>query len=548
MSATQTTNLGLNKPDRQDYVSVVSDINENMDRIDSSVGNIITPVFSPSTAYSVGDYVIYNRELYRFTTAHQAGSWNSSHVAKTNLAQESNSLKSAINSHTNIKDYFYKANTYMKDGVETSLSGYDLYKIPVSSNDVVFIGSVGNSAFWESLNQNYAVSVKKSDDSFARVNSATADWIFNATEKAALIIVPTDVVEIYVCVYSQNSASFSINETYDEFTHDSGKTGDIPYIITEKNAIKSHFYMRYGNDLFDVLADQTYILKIRAGDRLVFSGLETGYDHYGVFKASGDTDVIKISTATYIAQNDGVVCIYSKTGTDNYTIHITTGAYNASGINITSGGKKIVLVAGVIRNTGNGWEYINNSGHNPMNLATVSVNESGQIVIGYGFTAKKVLSLIVAPDETFANKYTFGGSVGLSDTLVNVCTLPKEIGGMVTYNTTTEQWNIANSDFTAASFNTTTGILTLSHEDLSDIPSVNKFYCSVSGRGCIAVMGDVADDYMNVMFLDNNGVSIKSPGSSTRLYALRHINSYKVDASDVVSNTGNIWIFGVMEV
>ena len=96
MSATQTTNLGLNKPDRQDYVSVVSDINQNMDMIDSSVGNIITPVFSPSTAYSVGDYVIYNRELYRFTTAHPAGAWNSSHVAKTNLAQESNSLKNAI--------------------------------------------------------------------------------------------------------------------------------------------------------------------------------------------------------------------------------------------------------------------------------------------------------------------------------------------------------------------------------------------------------------------------------------------------------------------
>ena len=112
MSATQTTNLGLNKPDRQDYVSVVSDINQNMDRIDSSVGNIITPVFSPSTAYSVGDYVIYNRELYRFTTAHPAGSWNSSHVVKTNFAQESNSLKSAITSaeETIVKNVFVPTN------------------------------------------------------------------------------------------------------------------------------------------------------------------------------------------------------------------------------------------------------------------------------------------------------------------------------------------------------------------------------------------------------------------------------------------------------
>lgn len=43
MSATHTTNLGLNKPARQDFVSVVSDINQNMDMIDSAIGNIITP-------------------------------------------------------------------------------------------------------------------------------------------------------------------------------------------------------------------------------------------------------------------------------------------------------------------------------------------------------------------------------------------------------------------------------------------------------------------------------------------------------------------------
>ena len=40
MSATQTTNLGLNKPDRSDYVSVVNDLNDNMDIIDAAYGNL----------------------------------------------------------------------------------------------------------------------------------------------------------------------------------------------------------------------------------------------------------------------------------------------------------------------------------------------------------------------------------------------------------------------------------------------------------------------------------------------------------------------------
>ena len=40
MAATHTTNLGLNKPDRQDYVSVVSDINDNMEKLDSVIGAV----------------------------------------------------------------------------------------------------------------------------------------------------------------------------------------------------------------------------------------------------------------------------------------------------------------------------------------------------------------------------------------------------------------------------------------------------------------------------------------------------------------------------
>lgn len=42
MSATHTTNLGLNKPDRQDYVSVVTDINDNMDMIDTALHGLDT--------------------------------------------------------------------------------------------------------------------------------------------------------------------------------------------------------------------------------------------------------------------------------------------------------------------------------------------------------------------------------------------------------------------------------------------------------------------------------------------------------------------------
>ena len=40
MAATLTPNIGLKKPDREDYVSVVSDINDNMDTLDSKIGAV----------------------------------------------------------------------------------------------------------------------------------------------------------------------------------------------------------------------------------------------------------------------------------------------------------------------------------------------------------------------------------------------------------------------------------------------------------------------------------------------------------------------------
>lgn len=40
----------------------------------------IAPTFSIETAYTVGKYVWYSGDLYRFTTNHPAGAWNPAHV------------------------------------------------------------------------------------------------------------------------------------------------------------------------------------------------------------------------------------------------------------------------------------------------------------------------------------------------------------------------------------------------------------------------------------------------------------------------------------
>ena len=56
-------------------------------------GANLAQAFSTSTAYAVGDYVLYNNKLYRFTTAHSAGEWNSSQVAEVKTMDEVSSIK-----------------------------------------------------------------------------------------------------------------------------------------------------------------------------------------------------------------------------------------------------------------------------------------------------------------------------------------------------------------------------------------------------------------------------------------------------------------------
>lgn len=52
--------------------------------------------FSTSKTYAKGDIVLYDGNLYEFTTAHSVGSWNSSQVTQTNLGNKITEAKVLI--------------------------------------------------------------------------------------------------------------------------------------------------------------------------------------------------------------------------------------------------------------------------------------------------------------------------------------------------------------------------------------------------------------------------------------------------------------------
>ena len=101
-------------PSIEDLIDAIEDAVESIPADYSSLWTSLAPAFSTSTAYVAGQYVTYNGGVYRFTTAHAAGSWNSAHVTAVNLGGEISDLKSALDEIT-YKNLFNK-NTIVSGG------------------------------------------------------------------------------------------------------------------------------------------------------------------------------------------------------------------------------------------------------------------------------------------------------------------------------------------------------------------------------------------------------------------------------------------------
>ena len=80
-----------------------------------------------------------------------------------------------------------------------------------------------------------------------------------------------------------------------------------------------------------------------------------------------------------------------------------------------------IKVAGAIRCTGNqGWFAISDDVHAPINIDRIEV-KNGAIVVYYTFTASRIHTFIVTPDETFSKAGFFtGASVGRDRAVINI--------------------------------------------------------------------------------------------------------------------------------
>lgn len=96
---------------------------------------LLAPTYSTSGTYAVGDYCIYNGNMYRCTTAIPSGeSWTSGHWTQVAVGSEVGSLKSAIqNNDKSLDDLFLQQNVQIFDGLDLE-KGYYLSDGTVSTD------------------------------------------------------------------------------------------------------------------------------------------------------------------------------------------------------------------------------------------------------------------------------------------------------------------------------------------------------------------------------------------------------------------------------
>lgn len=231
-------------------------------------------------------------------------------------------------------------------------------------------------------------------------------------------------------------------------------------------------------------------------------------------------------------------------GTPTADAHVATKGYVDDGVIRGTGGKEYKVVACVVRNAGTGFGFISDSGHVPVNCASISTAADNlSFTITYNFTATKVISMVGTPDETLGRKgYSMGASVGLSSATFQVGAAGG-FGDYVSYNGSA--WTSLNGFVTATSMNGTTGLITFTHQDMSSPVAGHVTSRSLTYRATTEGMGNTTT---TAYLVNNSGVTLKTPNTTDCKLWVSRAGSRQVKMDELDLANSNIWIYGIFEV
>jgi hypothetical protein len=219
-------------------------------------------------------------------------------------------------------------------------------------------------------------------------------------------------------------------------------------------------------------------------------------------------------------------------------------------------GKNYRIISGPLRNDGAGWFAIDDAGHSPVGIDSVSVNGSGHLVVNYAsLGANFVVFASCWPDETLAlNGFTAGASVGVAETTLKIYQDTPAQAAYIYYDTGTATWKRSTPSTISSTFahSTSTGKLVVNHNTVpsgapADIQAVAR-----AGPYSVKV-GSSSPSSTELYFYDAAGAVVTgTPTADHQVYFHRGGGmQLLVDASTidtVAYPSGNFWFYAVMEV
>ena len=216
-------------------------------------------------------------------------------------------------------------------------------------------------------------------------------------------------------------------------------------------------------------------------------------------------------------------------------------------------GDQYRMVAGAIRKKGGEWALIDDEGHTPSGIASVT-DRGNDLRISYGFTAKKVVSLVAVPDETYAVLgYSFGASVGLDGATIKIMNHRQvNAGGYVYY--TADGWMVGAGNLEEVVERSKAHEIRVYHPE--PVPA-DEIYLSITGRGPGKYVYRAEGSgtaggrgYTNVGIYDMSGNPVSSFKTDMKLFIVRQSQPrmVQVQPSTLEEGNTNIWLLGFMEV
>lgn len=212
------------------------------------------------------------------------------------------------------------------------------------------------------------------------------------------------------------------------------------------------------------------------------------------------------------------------------------------------------FVAGALRKKDGEWALIDDEGHTPSGIESVT-DRGEDLRIEYGFTAKKVVSLVCTADETYTSQgYSFGASVGLNGSTIWIMnTKQSPAGGYLAYSG--DEWTYATGNVEEVEEREKKHEIRAYHPEPTPATDI---YLSITGRGPGKYVyraegsGTSKDGrgYTNIGIYNMDGSPVTAFKDDMKLFFVRESApvDLKIEPSELPEGNSNIWVFGIMEV